>query len=323
MAAKSKLASDHYLQSDAWAGLRAANGWQVLNLEVSTGRVNAYRKASPLGGVVYVPGYMPADAKDLATLATQLKGNITCKLEPCVPLNETKSAMIKNAGWKLARHVQYEHTVCLDLSQTADELWMSLKPRARQEINYAKRDGVKVVESDYSDKDLDIMHSLLLDTSQRKSFGIRERQAVMNYWQTFHKAGRLKIYFAKHDGKVIAGGVFITDSKETIWYKDAGSLPAYSKLFGPRLLLWQAALDFQKAGYKTFDLGGIPSPDRYESSPMKGIYIFKTAFAREVTPMMPTFELPLKKLRHTLWSKAEPKALKLNRLASAIKGKLK
>ena len=323
MTAKSKLASTHYLQSDEWASLRAANGWQILKLDVPTGVVHAYRKASPLGGVVYVPGYLPASKEDLDTLAAQVQGNISCKLEACEPLDPAKMAFFREAGWKLARHVQYDYTVRLDLTLSEEDLWMSFKPRARQEVNYAKRDGVKVSESDYSDKDFDTMHSLLLDTSQRKSFGIRERQAVMNYWRTFHQAGRMKVFFARHEDKIIAGGVFITDGQNTIWYKDAGSLPAYSKLFGPRLLLWEAALNFKKDSYKTFDLGGIPAPDHFENSPMKGIYIFKTAFAREVTQMMPAFELPLKPLKHAVWSRVEPKALKLNRLASTIKGKLK
>jgi lipid II:glycine glycyltransferase (peptidoglycan interpeptide bridge formation enzyme) len=323
MATQTKLASSHYLQSDEWAGLRAANGWQVLDLTVSNGRVNAYRKSSPLGCVVYVPGYLPALSQDLSALASQLKGNITCKLEACEPANEKAQELLQQNGWKPARHVQYDYTVLLDLAQSDEDLWMSMKSRARQEINYARRDGVNIRESDYSQADYDQMHALLVDTSKRKAFGIRERQAVMNYWQAFQKAGRLKIFFAEKDGKVIAGGVFITDGKDKVWYKDAGSLPEFSKLFGPRLLLWEVALSFKKDGYKIFDLGGIPNPRSYENSALKGIFIFKTAFAREVTQMMPAYELPLNKIKHAAWSRIEPKALKLNRLASTIKGKLK
>ena len=322
-----KLSSSHYMQSDQWAQLRTATGWEILTLPLSNGKsVHAYRKKTPLGGVVYIPGYTPSIQGELAEIATQVKragGNLTCKIESCVPMNEATAGWFKDSGWKSARHVQYSHTVILDLTQTEDQLWMGMKSRGRQEINYARRDGVKIEESKATNEDFDIMHDLLRGTSERKAFGIREKRGVLRFWQAFHDAGRLRLFFAKHNGQIIAGGIFITDGNDNVWYKDAGSLPAYNKLFGPRLLLWEAALKFKKDGYKSFDLGGLPAPDHYESSPMKGVYIFKTAFAREVTTMMPAYELPLKPLRHAAWQKLEPGAVKANRMASTIKGKIK
>ena len=320
-----KLASSHYMQSNEWAKLRTATGWEILSLTLDNGKiVHAYRKKTPLGGVVYVPGFMPANVNQLKKLAEQVSqgGNLTCKIEPCEPVNEEVVEYFQDAGWKPARHVQYGHTIRLDLSQAEDELWMGMKSRGRQEVNYAKRDGATIVEADCAPEDFETMEDLLRGTSRRKAFGIREKRGVINFWETFHDAGRLRLFFAKYEGKIIAGGIFITDGNSTVWYKDAGSLPAYSKHFGPRLLLWEAARAFKKEGYQTFDLGGIPGPEEYETSSMKGIYIFKTALAREVTTMMPAFELPLKPFKHALWQKVEPRAVKANRLASTIKGKL-
>lgn len=321
-----KLASKHYMQSNEWARLRTATGWEILKLTINGKElVHAYRKKTPLGGVVYIPGFMPWNAQELKQLADQVKAlgnNLTCKIEPCEPLEEAAIKYFEEAGWKPARHVQYGHTATLDLTRSEDELWMSMKSRGRQEVNYARRDGVTVSESDCSAKDFDVMEALLRSTSQRKAFGIREKRGVIKFWEAFRQAGRLRLFFAKYKGEIVAGGIFITDGKNKVWYKDAGSLPAFSKHFGPRLLLWEAALAFKKDGFKIFDLGGIPGPEDYETSAMRGIYIFKTAFSREVTTMMPAFELPLKPFRHGLWQKLEPKAVKANRLASTLKGKL-
>ena len=197
-----------------------------------------------------------------------------------------------------------------------------MKSRGRQEINYARRDGVTIEEADCSTEDFEMMHKLLKTTSERKSFGIREKQGVLKFWQAFREAGHLRLFFAKYEGHMIAGGVFITDGQSTAWYKDAGSLPAFNKHFGPRLLLWEAALAFQKDGYKTFDLGGTPGPDELETSSMKGVYIFKTAFTREVTTMMPAYELSIKPFRHLAWQHLEKPALKTRRILSTVKGNL-
>lgn len=320
---KNTLASKHYMQSDEWASLRGATGWMVLSLSLGRGVVHAYRKKTPAGGIVYVPGFMPADKQEISAIAQSLKSsNLACKVEPCEPLNQEVCQWFEELGWKRARNVQYEHTVILDLKLNEDELWMGMKSRGRQEVNYARKAGVNVEEVEPTDENLEHMHRLLKDTSERKSFGIREKQGVLNFWHTFIESGKLRLFFARHEGKIIAGGIFITDGSATAWYKDAGSLPAYAKMFGPRLLLWEVALALKKDGFKAFDLGGTPGPEDYETSSMKGIYIFKSAYTREVTTMMPAYELPLKPLVYPLWNTFEPALLKLRRTVSKIKGKL-
>lgn len=322
-----KLASSHYMQSMEWAKLRTANGWEIQQLPLPNDKaVHAYRKKSPIGGLVYIPGFMPARREDIDYLADQVKNqatNITCKIEPCIPLDDEVVQWFKDEGWKRARNVQYEHTVVMDLTKSEDDLWMGMKSRGRQEVNYARKAGAVIEEAACTQADFDTMHELLKTTSQRKAFGIRERQGVMKIWKTFRDAGRLRLFFAKFEDTIIAGGIFITDGTRTVWYKDAGSLPAYHKLFGPRLLLWEAALAFKKEGYQVFDLGGTPGEEDYQKSSMRGVYIFKTAYTRELTTMMPAFELPLKPLRHHAWQKLEPTAVKINRLASTLKGKIK
>jgi len=311
------------MQSAEWASLRAATGWTVLQVVLDNRTIYAYRKKSPVGGIVYIPGFMPQSKQELQIISQHLKaGNLTCKVEACEPTDEKVIGWFKELDWKRTHNIQYEYTVRLDLDQSENDLWMGMKSRGRQEISYAKRDGVVIKEVDLTSENAEIMHHLLQDTSQRKSFGIREKQGVLKFWQTFADAGKLRLFFAYHKAKVIAGGVFITDSQHA-WYKDAGSDPAYAKLFGPRFLLWEVALILKKDGYKLFDLGGMPGPEEYEHSPMKGIYIFKTAYSREVTTMMPAYEISFKPLLHPLWQKIEPTALKLNRKVSGLKGKLK
>lgn len=314
------------MQMPEWANLRPAAGWQVLELNVKGMRVYAYKKPGPLGGLLYVPGYLPGNGQNLGAFVNELRkqtGNLVCKLEPMAESSDELIEILEQSGWRPARSVQYEHTVRLDLAQSDQELWMSVKARCRQEVNYARRDGIQIEFVEPKDNQLSKMYDLLKQTSNRKDFGIRERLSMMNFWRAFAETGRLTLAWATLDKQIIAGAVFIDNGVDKAWYKDAGSKPEFAKHFGPRLLLWEAALRFQKRGLKALDLSGIPDPHNYESSHMKGIYIFKTAFAREVTTMMPAYELPLKPLLYPVWNILEPVALKSRRALSTLAGNLR
>lgn len=313
----------HYLQSTDWAHLRPEAGWSVQRIDFKKGQIFAYSKKTPAGNLVYIPGFMPAASDDLKNIANQLKNqnNLACKIEPCEPTSPQAEKWFIKAGWKPARNIQYHYTVYLDLTRSENDLWMSMKARCRQEINYARRDKVQVIEAEPTEENFQIMYDLLQDTSKRKTFGIRDKQYAIHLWLAFAGSGHLKLLFVKIKGEIVAGGVFITDGKNRAWYKDAGSKAEFSKHFGPRLLLWEAALLLKKEGYKIFDLGGIPDPQTYKKSHMKGIYIFKTAFSREITPMMPAYELPLRPLIYPVWRRFEPTAIKAKRAVSKIKNR--
>lgn len=324
MSSPRKYKSQHYMQSLQWAHLRPDYGWGILKPQLGSKQVFAYTKKTPAGNLVYFPGYIPDNKQELTQLIKQLRGqnNLVCKIEPCVPLDPKVAEWFRSSGWKPAHSIQYEHTIQIDLTKPIDEIWIGMKARGRQEVNYARKANVKIEFVEPTDKNLDIMHDLLEQTSQRKTFGIRIKQNIVHFWSSYAGVGHLKLAFAKSGNQVIAGAVFITNGKDKVWYKDAGSKPDQNKLFGPRLILWHAIEQFKRDGYETLDLGGVPSPENYENSPMKGVYIFKTAFTREVTTMMPAYELPLKPVLYPIWKKIEPSALKTRRTLSKLKGKL-
>lgn len=319
-----KHKSQHYMQSTEWAHLRPEYGWGVLKPKLGNKQVFAYTKKTPAGNLVYLPGYYPDTQQELTQLINQLQGqnNLVCKIEACAPLDAQIIQWFKDSGWKPAHSIQYEHTIQIDLTLPIENIWSNMKARGRQEVKYARKAKVKVEFVEPNEKNLDIMHDLLQETSRRKAFGIRIKQNVVHFWSSFAGAGHLKLALAKSGNQIIAGAVFITDGKNKVWYKDAGSKPDQNKLFGPRLILWKAIEHFKNEGYETLDLGGIPSPDNYENSAMKGVYVFKTAFTRDTTTMMPAYELPLKPVLYPLWKKIEPSALKTRRTLSKLKGKL-
>ncbi len=300
---------EHYLQSDSWAKVRERSAWKPGDISLATRTVRYFRRRTPAGSVLFIPGFVPVSLEELKELTEKVKkvrgNNICCKLESCTAHNDDLVRMFEQAGWKPARITQYEYTVRIDLRQSVEALRAGMKKRARNELNRATKDGVQVEEVDPTTDNLETMYALLRDTSKRKDFSIRNKTFVMKFWESFRQAGQLKLFFAKHDNDVIAGAIVVTDATGTMaWYKDGASVTSKAAHYGPRLLLWEIAKNLKQGGYTTFDLGGIPNPADYERSRMKGIYIFKTAYTRDVTHMMPAYELPLSS-SYKVWPKLE------------------
>ena len=134
----------------------------------------------------------------------------------------------------------------------------------------------------------------------------------MDYWKKFASLGQLKLFFAYHEGELLAGSVILTSGNHA-WNKDGGSTRTKANFMAPRLIHWEAMKILKKSGITQYDLGGIPDPNSFKGSSIPGIYIFKSGFSKEHTTLMPTMELTLS-MRYKLWPKAEGQWLRVYNL---------
>lgn len=299
------------MQSEPWADIKSAFGWKIVKIPDS---ILVYNRSVPsLGKLSYIPGISGLTVSDVEKFTNNIKvdcpKSFAARIEPYQPYDEKLVTDLLHAGWKKTkRHVQYRHTILIDLKPTEEEILANFKSRARWEIKQAMSFGVTARESETSDENLEKMFEILRETSERNSFYIRDKKFTMMYWKKFAKKGMLKLFFAKHEGDILAGAVIISNDGYA-WYKEGGSLKQKSRLLGPRLLLWEVMKTLKSSGINTFDLGGIPDPAHHAASSLSGVYVFKSAFSRETVELMPTMELPLSK-RYALWPKIEPQWLR-------------
>ena len=298
----------HYMQTELWAGVKQRFGWKYsLHNDVI-----AYNRSVPgVGKLCYVPGVMGVtDPEELTeSVKAQAGKSFAVRLELNQPYDEDLLKAFEYAGWKAShKHVQYRHTVTVDLSLKEDDIWMSFKSRGRYEVLQAQKFGVVVEEAETTDANLQKMYELMKVTSVRNKFYIRDSKFTMAYWKAFSKKGQLKLFFARHEDDILAGAVILTNG-ELAWYKDGGSVRLKSNMMAARLLQWEAMKSLKKAGITSYDLGGIPAPESHQDSSMRGIYVFKSAYSKESVELMPTLELPLS-LRYKLWPKAEKQWLR-------------
>lgn len=315
--------NNHYQQSEQWALARHGSVWRDETLVWQDQPLRTLVRSSPLGKIVFIPGFYP-DSNNIPALTNFLRSEyqtaFICKLETLVPKDERLIKSLQKSGWESGRTTQYSHTVQFDLTTSPEILLRNMKKRARNELNRAVKNNVKVVEMPAHDNQLDVMYELLANTAARKKFSVHDKHFLFTYWRAMRDAGMLRLFQAQQSSetnvtekKILAAAIIIVsqDGKRA-WYKEGASTLLESQLNAPRLLLWEVAKKLQKDGVQVFDLGGIPEPITYEHSHMKGIYIFKTAYSPNITTMMPVYELPLKPLRYKLWPKTEIALRKLS-----------
>ena len=309
------------MQLPAWSDVKSQFGWKTerINLKSLNDEIEVYKRAVPgVGSLLYIPGLEGVDSGNIDEFTKEIKTNYKVKafglrLELNQPYDEALVNKAEELGWKQTKtHTQYRHTVVVDLSQPEDAIWMSLKSRGRYEVLQAQKFGVTIEDTEPTDENLKKMYELMQVTSTRNKFYIRDMKFTMSYWRKFRDLGQLKLFFAKHEDDVLSGAIILT-SGELAWYKDGGSTRTKSNLMGARLLQWEAMKVLKKAGVKTYDLGGIPSPESQHTSSMHGIFVFKTAYSKDSFALMPTLELPLS-AKYALWLKAEKHWLRVYNL---------
>jgi serine/alanine adding enzyme len=318
--------SVHYMQLPAWAIIKSQFGWKTerVKSDALSCNIQIYKRSVPsLGSLVYIPGLFGIDEENYENFTHELKANYTKKsfgirLELNQPFDQKLLDRMLDSDWKqTAKHTQYRHTVTVDLSQPDDQIWMSFKSRGRYEILQAQKFGVRVVLADPTDENLQKMYELMQVTSSRNKFYIRDKTFTTAYWQKFRAENRLKLFFAWHDSDLLSGAIILT-SDDLAWYKDGGSTRIKSNFMAARLLQWEAMKTLKKTGVKHYDLGGIPEPESHQTSSMRGIYVFKTAYSKNTLTLMPTMELPMNS-RYKLWPKAEKQWLRAyNLLAHSL-----
>jgi lipid II:glycine glycyltransferase (peptidoglycan interpeptide bridge formation enzyme) len=319
---KVSVGSVHYMQLPAWSSVKSQFGWTTESIDcasLDTSPIEVYTRSVPsVGKFFYIPGLNAVSVHSADTFTTEIKERYSKKgfalrLELNQLYDDKLVQILEHAGWKqTVRHLQYRHTIQIDLSLSEENIWMSFKSRGRYEVLQAQKFGVKIVHEDPTDDNLQKMYELMQVTSSRNRFYIRDMKFTMSYWRKFRDEGKLKLFFAWHEHDLLSGAIILTNDT-LAWYKDGGSVRTKSQMMGSRLLQWEVMKYLKQDGVELYDLGGIPEPDSQQTSSMHGIYVFKTGFSKHTVALMPTIELPLSK-RYMLWPRAESNWLRIYNL---------
>jgi CelD/BcsL family acetyltransferase involved in cellulose biosynthesis len=176
-------------------------------------------------------------------------------------------------------YVEEKHTYVLSLDQPIDQLWKGMKSACRRAVRKAQRSGVEVIEPDHKSF-LEDYYELAKDTYRKSNRlpPLSARQLGM-VWDTLNETQRVKVLLARHEGRVIAGAIFLL-FQDKIYYWDGASCRDGLSLRPNNLIHWILIEWAVGHGYRTYDMLGanIPSIARFKQTFGCGLQPFCYAY---------------------------------------------
>ncbi len=273
-----------YLQSSAWAAIKAPNGWGSLRVAADgpTGPVVAQVLVARRRGVPWGMGYVPSgpvsgaplDAATLRAFTGRLRqaaGRARLayvRLEPELADSPAARDALGTLGWVPAAHVQPDRTRIVDMAQGEDAILAQMHRKCRQSVAKSERLGVRVVDADGSR--LDDFHAIHTDAMRRAGIAPRTIGTYRLMWEALAPRGMAHLLFAEAEatGEAVAT-LFLVGCGPRVVDLYGGTTSEGGRLRANYLLKWEAMRRMRALGYAQYDLWGLPRD---------GIEQFKSGF---------------------------------------------
>ena len=286
-----------YLQTSAWAAVKAVNGWSSHRLmaggadpATNVGAQILVRRPRPMPwGFAYAPRGPVAGAWDRATIsaftAAVRGGSLAAagrvshlRIDPEIEANgplDPDGALrreLAGAGWRPAAPIQPNATRIIDLRADEAALLGDLRKKWRQYVNKARAGGITVVDAG-GDR-LAEFYRIYRETADRAGFLIRAESAYRDVWEAFAPAGNARLLFAQAADGEPQATLFLVRCGPRVVEPYGGMTAAGGESRANYLLKWEAIRSSREAGATSYDLWGLATG---------GIAHFKTGFGgREV-----------------------------------------
>ena len=272
-----------YLQTSAWAAVKAVNGWSAHRVLVGPAggrngvdgvagvaqspRIGAQvlvRRPRPMPwGFAYAPrgpvacGWTPETIGDFtAAIREQLPaeaGRIShLRIDPEIELDGAADpggalrSALQTAGWRPAPPIQPNATRIIDLRADEDALWGDLRKKWRQYVNKARTGGVTVVDA--GAERLPEFYRIYRETADRAGFLIRAESAYRDVWEAFAPSGNARLLFAQAaDGEPQATLLLVRCGPRVV-EPYGGMTAAGAESRANYLLKWEAIRSSREAG---------------------------------------------------------------------------
>jgi lipid II:glycine glycyltransferase (peptidoglycan interpeptide bridge formation enzyme) len=309
-------AGGEVFQAKAFAKIKDRQGWQTefWVYETTFGKVYTLalsRRIYGLGKIIYIPrGPNVASVsqwREICKLNRKfLSDAIFVKMEPPILQTETKTlpddlTHVENIQGSVA------NTIVINLDKDEDDLWHSLRQRARRSIRGGKKEKLQIREVDFSRESAAEMWKLYKETVQRAKVKTRGRNYFYKFWREYSVADNGRFFFVTsfNGGEPIAGA-FVHWSGRNALYKDGGSRRDSQAHFS-HLLHWQIMNSLHEKGIKFYDLGGTPPSDKLDDKThrLASLVTFKLSFGAPVADYVGAYDQILKPKEYKKWRKLE------------------
>lgn len=308
--------SGHVMQSWEWGEFKQAMGWQVDRIAIAqSGKImgGAQLLLRRLPGIPFTIAYLPkgpvVDITNceivpplLAAIHQIARRNrvIFLKIEPeLANLDQFHRLLTQHGFWPTRQTNQPRSTIILDLSQGEENLLAQMRPKTRQLIRRAKRNGVKIVQG--TDSDLEAFYQIVSTTARLKNITGHHKNFYQEAWKPFKATNSVQLFLARYENEVVAAKMIVVFGNKSIhlW---GGTSPLGREINASYLIQWESIKWAISQGCRYCDLWGIPDEiatlesqcniPKGKHSGFWGVYNFKRGFGGEITSYVGAYDYP-------------------------------
>ena len=267
-------AAPSFLQSSRWAALKRANGWASTRIvtEANGEPVGAQLLVRHLGPLKIGLGYaargplaqapLDPDALRAFTAAARTEarsvGASHVRIDPEIEDPDSRlTAALRALGWRPAKEIQPTSTRMLDLGIDEDELWQGIHRKWRQSITKGARDGTTVVSA--GAERLGDFHRIHAETMARVGLPARSERSFAALYEAFARDGHAHLSFTESPEEGTTSTILLLGWGPQVVDLYGGTTDAGRRLRANYLIKWEAIKAAKAAGYRLYDLWGLPS----------------------------------------------------------------
>jgi hypothetical protein len=176
----------------------------------------------------------------------------------------------------------------MELCDTEDELWKKVHSKKRNLIKKGQKSGVSIKKCDGLKEVLELRNLALATQRRKEEENIPFPVAAESYYRLIKDKlidkGLGRLYLAYEGERAIAGAFFAGFNNSAYYILSSADKEGLDKA-APDLILWTCMTDYQKEGYRIFNLGGVSEQDLH-GTPFEesGLYHFKKRFSATEVP---------------------------------------
>ena len=288
-------ATDTFLQSWQWGEFNKKLGEFVWRLGIYSGRslvavALVVKVGARRGRFLFVP-HGPIIKKELSSTSRKMvvvtvltnwlknKSKETnssfFRIASVFERNEANILIFRKLGYRNAPiHMHAEQSWILDITPDNTTLISQMRKTTRQIIRKEKQYQAEIKKSQ-NVKDIGLFSDLYNKSVKNRGFSGYKKKYLESEFVSF-APGRARLYFAYHNGNLLAAAFVILFGKSGFYHHGATNI---ENLLIPasHLLQWSIIQDLKKDGFQYYNFWGI-APEDKTTHPWRGLTLFKKGF---------------------------------------------
>lgn len=180
----------------------------------------------------------------------------------------------------------------LKIEKPEEKLLFEMDQNARYSIKHALKNGAEVKISKPSKEQIDILMSLMEETSKRNRFGLHDKKYYESIFGSLNEKNSFFVTTHK-DGLVVSSALILIFGKIAM-YLFGGSSSLDRKVSASYLGQWTAVQQSKSMGSQIYDFGAVSNEKGFPKE-FKGITMFKKKFGGEYFYHGDFYDIVLKK----------------------------